>query len=207
MNLFKVVSPWLKIAFERVGKPEIINLPDVLRPGGSGAIITCNHIGWADSLWLAYAVHPRQLRHMSKHELFDQPVTKWVLEQVGSIPIDRANPLPSSIKTAVEVLQNGEIILIFPSGTRNERSTAFKRGAATIALHARVPLVPAFFQGPKQMEIAHLLNRPHIGVAFGAPIPTIGLSGGKEAIIDLTQQIQIATNELRSNATSQLLAA
>lgn len=207
MNVFKVVSPWLKIAFERVGKPEIINLPDVLQPGGPGAIITCNHIGWADSLWLAYAVYPRQLRYMSKHDLFDQPVTKWVLEQVGSIPIDRANPLPSSIKTAVEVLQNGEIILIFPSGTRNERNTSFKRGAATIALLARVPLVPAFFQGPKQMKIAHLLNRPDIGVTFGAPIPTVGLSGGKEATIALTQQIQIATNELRSIATSELLAA
>jgi 1-acyl-sn-glycerol-3-phosphate acyltransferase len=207
MNLFKVVSPWLKIALERVGKPGIINLPDVLQPGGPGAIITCNHIGWADSLWLAYAVYPRQLRHMSKHDLFDQPITRWVLKQVGSIPVNRVNPLPGSIKTAVEVLQNGEIILIFPSGTRNETKTAFKRGAATIALLARVPLVPAFFKGPKQMEIAHLLNRPHIGVAFGAPIPTLGLAGGKEEIIALTQQIQIATNKLGSNATSQLLAA
>ena len=47
------------------------------------------------------------------------------------------------------------IILIFPSGTRSEENIAFKRGAATIALHARVPLVPAFFQGPKQMQVAH----------------------------------------------------
>ena len=182
MNLFKVVSPLLKIAFERVGKPEIINLPDILRLGGTGAIVTCNHIGWADSLWVAYAVHPRQLRHMSKHELFDQPLTKWVLEHVGSIPVDRVNPLPSSIKTAVGNLQNGEIILIFPSGTRSETNNSFKRGAATIALHARVPLVPAFFYGPKQMEVAHLLNRPHVGVAFGAPIQRLICPPGRRQL-------------------------
>jgi len=207
MNLFKVVSPCLKIAFERVGKPEIINLPEILRLGGTGAIITCNHIGWADSVWLSYAVHPRQLRHMAKYELFDQPLTKWVLEHVGSIPVDRANPLPSSIKSAVEILQNDEIILIFPSGTRSETNTTFKRGAATIALSARVPLIPAFFQGPKQIEVAHMLNRPHVGVVFGAPIPTIDLMAGKQTIIDLTQQIQTATNELRSNTKFKIPAA
>jgi 1-acyl-sn-glycerol-3-phosphate acyltransferase len=35
------------------------------------------------------------------------------------------------------MLQHGEIILIFPSGTRSEENIAFRRGAATIALHAR----------------------------------------------------------------------
>ena len=207
MNVLKVVSPGLKIALERVGKPDVTNLPDVLRPGGPGAIITCNHIGWADSIWLAYAVYPRQLRHMSKHDLFDQPVSKWVLEQVGSIPVNRANPLPSTIKTAVEILRNGEVLLIFPSGTRSKASSAFKRGAATIALQARVPLVPTFFQGPKQIEVAHLLNRPHVGVAFGTPIPTADLAGGKETIIALTHQIETATNELRSITNFELLAA
>lgn len=207
MNMMKAVSPALKIALERVGKPEIINLPDVLRLGGTGAIVTCNHVGWADSLWLTYAVHPRQLRHMSKQELFNQPLTKWVLGHVGSIPIDRADPLPSSIKVAVDILQNGEVILIFPSGTRSEVNISFKRGAATIALHARVPLVPAFYQGPKQMEIAHLLNPPRVGVTFGAPIPTANLSVGKETIIALTRQLQLATDELRSIANFELAAA
>ncbi|MGB8093488.1 MAG: lysophospholipid acyltransferase family protein [Pseudolabrys sp.] len=86
----------------------------------------------------------------------------WGYMSGGSLPIDRADPSPSSIKAAVDMLQHGEIILIFPSGTRSEENIAFKRGAATIALHARVPLVPAFFQGPKQMQVAHLLHRPPI---------------------------------------------
>ncbi len=146
---------------------------------------------------MAYAVYPRQLHYMSKEELFNSTLSRWVLKHAGSLPIDRADPSPSSIKSAIEMLQHGEIILIFPSGTRSEENIAFKRGAATIALRARVPLVPAFFHGPKQMQVAHLLHRPPIRVTFGSPIPTSELSFGKETTIDLTRQLQAAIGELR----------
>ena len=112
-----------------------------------------------------------------------------------------------SIKTAVDILQHGEIILIFPSGTRSEVNIAFKRGAATIALHARVPLVPAFYQGPKHMQVAHLMHRPRIRVTFGAPIPTAELAFGKETMIALTRQLQAAIDELQSIANSERSAA
>lgn len=63
MNVLAVISPGLKLLFERVGKREVINQPDLFRFGGTGAVIVCNHAGWADSLWMAYAVDPRQLRY------------------------------------------------------------------------------------------------------------------------------------------------
>jgi len=207
MNVLSVISPGLKVLFERVGRPEIINRPDFFGLGGSGAVIACNHVGWADSLWMAYAVYPRQLRYMSKQELFGSTMSRWVLKHGGSMPIDRLDPLPSSIRTAVEIVQNGEIILIFPSGTRSQESIAFKRGAAAIALHARVPLVPALFEGPKQMQVAHFLHRPRIRVTFGLPIPTVELSLGKQTTIDLTRKVQAAIGELRVAAGLRLLAA
>ena len=207
MNMLSVISPGLKVLFERVGKPIIINRPELFSLGRTGAVIACNHVGWADSLWMAYAVYPRQLRFMSKQELFGSMLSRWILEHSGSVPIDRADPSPSSIKTAVDILQRGEIILIFPSGTRNEENIAFKRGAATIALRARVPLIPAFFQGPRQIQVAHLLDRPSIGVTFGAPIETVGLPFGKGTTINLTRQLQAAIEELRSAASSKLIAA
>ena len=207
MSVLSVVSPGLKVLFERIGKPEIINQPEVLRVGGTGAVIACNHVGWADSLWIAYAVYPRQLRYMSKKELFSVPLTRWVLQHGGSIPIDRVEPSPSSIKTAIDILRRGEIILIFPSGTRSEENAAFKRGAATVALHARVPLVPAFYQGPKHMHIAHIMGRPRIQVTFGAPITTTLLPLGKETTADLTRQLQAVIGELRSIANPNLAAA
>jgi 1-acyl-sn-glycerol-3-phosphate acyltransferase len=129
---------------------------------------------------MAYAVYPRQLRCMSKEELFGSPLARWILHHGGSVPIDRTNPSLSSIKTAIDILQNGEIILIFPTGTRKAaNATAFKRGAATVALHAGVPLVPAFYEGPKNMRMGHIMHRPRIRVTFGAPIPTTELPLGR----------------------------
>jgi 1-acyl-sn-glycerol-3-phosphate acyltransferase len=207
MNVLTAISPGLKVLFERVGKPEVVNRPDLFRLGGTGAVIACNHVGWADSLWMAYAVYPRQLRYMSKQELFSPSLSRWILEHVGSIPVDRVEPSPSSIKIAVDILRQGGVILIFPSGTRSYENIAFKRGAAAVALHARVPIVPAFFQGPKQMQVAHLLHRPPIRVTFGSPIPTAELPFGKATTIELTRQLQVAIGELRSIADSKQFAA
>jgi len=90
MNVLAVTSPTLKVIFERIGKPEVLNRPDFLRLSGTAAVIACNHVGWADSLWMAYAMYPRQLRHMSKQELFGSGLSRWVLKHGGSVPIDRA---------------------------------------------------------------------------------------------------------------------
>jgi 1-acyl-sn-glycerol-3-phosphate acyltransferase len=207
MSLLTAISPGLKALFDRIGKAEVIDRPPVLQLGGAGAVIACNHAGWADSLWMAYAVYPRQLRYMSKEELFGSPLARWVLRQGGSIPIDRAGPSPSSIKAAVDILQNGEIILIFPSGTRTAHNAAFKRGAATVALHARVPLVPAFYEGPKHMQMGHVMHRPRVRVTFGAPIPTTDLLLGKATALALTHQLECAIAELKPTVNLDLSAA
>ena len=200
MNVLTVASPALKVLFERVGKPHVVDRPDILRLGGPGAVIVCNHVGWADSLWVSYALYPRQLRYLSKQELFGSMVTRWVMQNSGFISIDRAEPAPSSIKAAIDVLRRGEVMLIFPSGTRSAGGTAFKRGAATIALHAQVPIVPAFYEGPKEMQMAHLMGRPRIQVTFGPAIPTAGLPVDKATARALTNRLHAAIEQLRAGA-------
>jgi 1-acyl-sn-glycerol-3-phosphate acyltransferase len=65
MSLLSVVSPGLKVLFDRIGKPKVAYRPPVLRLGGTGAVIARNHVGGADSLWMAYAVYPRRLRYLA----------------------------------------------------------------------------------------------------------------------------------------------
>jgi 1-acyl-sn-glycerol-3-phosphate acyltransferase len=208
MNMVTVASPALKAVFGRLGVVNVIDRPDILGAGGPGAVIVCNHVGWADSLWLGYAMYPRPLRFLSKQELFDTPMSKWLFEHSGCIAIDRGEPSPSSIKTVVDVLRGGEVILIFPSGTRQRENAVFKRGAATIALHAQVPLVPAFYRGPQRMRMAHLIDRPRIEVAFGAVIPTVGLAIDRTSASRLTGELKAAIDQLdhrngASTATTQ----
>ena len=201
MSILGTVSPVLRLMFERVGKPEVLDRPLVLGPSGGGAVIVCNHVGWADSLWMAYAVYPRELRNMSKQELFASPLTSWVLKTCRSIAIDRGDPAPSSIKSAVESVRNGDLLLIFPSGSRS--LDVFKRGAATIALHAGVPIVPALYQGPKQMMASHVVDRPVIKIHFGPAISTTGLAAGKASAVALTEQLRESVELLRSSARAR----
>lgn len=207
MNIFSVASPALKAIFERLGKPEVFDQPALLKSGGGGAVIVSNHEGWADSLWLAYALYPRQLRFMSKQELFSTSISKWVFEQSGCIALDRADPSPSSIKSAVDVLRRGELLLVFPSGTRRAGAVTFKRGAATIALHAQVPIVPAFYRGPTHMHVSHLVGRPRVEISFGELIPTHGLRVDKANAVMLTDQLQSAIGELGMTESSHRTAA
>jgi 1-acyl-sn-glycerol-3-phosphate acyltransferase len=121
---------------------------------------------------------------------------------------DRSRRLsPSSIKAAVDILRNGEIILIFPSGTRRAQNSVFKRGAATVALHARVPLVPAFYEGPEHMHFGHVMDRPRIRVTFGAPISTTELPIERATTLALTRQVEVAIGRLRSTSNLDVAAA
>ena len=196
MDMFTIASPALKSIIGRLGRPEVIDQPAVLKPGGSGAVVVCNHVGWADSIWLAYTLYPRQLRFISKQELFHTPVMNWVFVQSGCIPIDRADPSPNSIRTAVDLLRQGEVILIFPSGTRSQDNVVYKRGAATMALHAQVPIVPAYYRGPTHMEISHLVGRPRVQISFGEIIPTLGLRPDRAMASNLTGRMQVAIEAL-----------
>lgn len=135
---------------------------------------------------------------MSKQELFASPAASWALRLGRSIAIDRVRPAPSSIKSAVEAVHNGELLLVFPSGSRN--LDAFKRGAATIALHAQAPLVPAHYKGPKDMLASHAMGRPRIEVRFGPPISTAGMAAGKAAAISLTAELYRSIEGLRCAA-------
>ena len=146
MNVLAVISPGLKVLFERVGKPEIVNRPNLFRSGGAGAVIACNQVGWADSLWMAYAVYPRQLRYMSKEELFNSTLSRWVLTHGGSLPIDRADPSPSSIKAAVDMREARKIS---PSSADCDYRTS--RSGSTCA---------------------RLLSRPEADASRASPAPT-----------------------------------
>src|SRR6266852_5229294 len=72
---------------------------------------------------------------------------------------------------------------------------------AMVALHAGVPLVPAFYQGPNDVRIAHFVQRRRVRVTFGIPIPTAGLPLGKQTTMALTRRLQAAIGELRLIAT------
>ncbi|MBD1380517.1 lysophospholipid acyltransferase family protein [Metabacillus arenae] len=137
-------------------------------PNSGGYVIACTHTGWVDVLWLGISILPLKLHYMAKKELFQKLFLKWFLSQLNAFPVDRDNPGPSTLKIPRKLLKKGEIVGIFPSGTRSSEGVPLKRGAAAIAISSNVPLIPAVYIGPSNFR--ELLKRKKPCLIFGDPI-------------------------------------
>ncbi|KRM88216.1 lysophospholipid acyltransferase family protein [Lacticaseibacillus thailandensis] len=151
------------------------------------------HRTWWDPIMFALAGAPRDYMFMAKEELFHNPIIRWILVHANGFPVNRAHPGPSAIKTPVRKLRQGQLALImFPSGSRY--SNELKGGAVLIAKMARVPLVPAVYQGP--LRFRDLLRRQRITVRFGDPIPMLTGKLDDAAQKEMGNRMQSAFDQL-----------
>lgn len=86
---------------------------------------------------------------MAKAELFKFKPFGKLLSSIGAFPVNRGKGDISSIKTALTILRSGEVMAIFPEGTRvrNNQSVTPKPGAVMLATRAKVPIVPMRIEG------------------------------------------------------------
>ena len=105
-------------------------------------ILCANHISNWDVVAL-YLACPRLINFMAKAELFKFKPLAWLLKKVGAFPVRRGENDITAIKTAMKVLKDGEVLGIFPQGTRTENDDQAKGGAVLIASKTNVPVVPA----------------------------------------------------------------
>lgn len=115
-------------------------------PESGAVILCCNHISVLDPPVLGTPL-ARKVRFMAKQELFQIPVFGRIITLLGAFPVKRGGISKESIKTTLTLLRNGEVLGIFPEGTRNNESGAVKRGAATFALRSDSKIVPVAIVG------------------------------------------------------------
>jgi 1-acyl-sn-glycerol-3-phosphate acyltransferase len=107
---------------------------------------------------------------MAKAELYWWPA-KYLLDAAGAFPVHRGLADREAIETAVRLARDGNVVVMFPEGTRRKKGLVKRHqararsGAARIALEAGVPLVPAAVAGTDQ-----LLRLGPLRVAYGAPL-------------------------------------
>lgn len=154
-----------KLVVRLFGKVEMKN-KHVL-PKNEGYIVTCTHRGWLEIVILGMCV-PKPIHFMAKKELFENKVIGRFLRSINAFPVDRENPSPSSIKQPVKLLRSGEVVGIFPSGTRAAENAPLKRGAVTISNLSKAPIVPALYVGPRTLKELRKMKKATI--IFGEPI-------------------------------------
>jgi 1-acyl-sn-glycerol-3-phosphate acyltransferase len=173
-------------------------------PKEGAYVIACTHTGWLDVLYLGIALLPTKIHYMAKKQLFQNKGIAWFLRKLNAFPVDRSNPGPSVLKIPSRLLAQGEVVGIFPSGTRIEEQTALKQGAITIAQRSKVPVIPAAYIGPNNFR--ELFSKREAYLLFGEPIHP---SSSKEerdyytnlleerinALVQQLQEKKTATNE------------
>ncbi|WP_251548637.1 lysophospholipid acyltransferase family protein [Neobacillus muris] len=188
--MYQFIGVLVKGILRLFGKIKVEN--DHHLPLSGPYVIACTHTGWVDVLYLGVTMLPVQIHYMAKKELFQKKFMAWFLKKLNAFPVDRANPGPSVLKIPHRLLAKGEVVGIFPSGTRTTEETALKQGAITIAQRAKVPIIPAAYSGPNHFK--DLLLRKKAKLVFGEPIMITEVS--KEARDYYNQLLEERLNAL-----------
>jgi 1-acyl-sn-glycerol-3-phosphate acyltransferase len=203
---FRVVSPLYLLAgaiswpFVKVGFRLRARGREHLPKGGF--VLAANHTSNFDPWPLGLPLFPqRQLRFMAKVELF-KPVLGPILKAGGAFPVRRGEGDLEAVQQAVELVREGEVVVMFPEGTRRKkglRKTHEARahtGAARIALTAEAPLVPAAIKGTERITRLEPLR-----VAYGEPIALDDLRGVEigHAAREATERLMGSIAELEAS--------
>lgn len=140
-------------------------------PSEGGVLICCNHISMHDVIVLGAASN-RQIRFMAKKELFKIPLLSQFFKAMGAFPVDRKKGDVAAIKHTINMINQGEIVGIFPQGTRHNgvhpKGTPIKNGAGLIVSRSKCTVVPASIK-TKGYKITPFFKK--VELKFGAPIP------------------------------------
>ncbi|WP_281702322.1 lysophospholipid acyltransferase family protein [Cryptobacterium curtum] len=143
--------------------------------GRSGAVVACTHASFLDIAYMYCPPRPGQwLRLMARDTLFENPITAFIFARCGGFPVTRDSADRASIKRAVRMLKEGELVGIFPEGTRRGKTNITPEvhgGAALIARMAKVPIIPAAVSNVERVKQKGHLPRPvRVDVHYGKPI-------------------------------------
>ncbi len=141
-------------------------------PKEGACIIVANHTSFLDPI-LICAIAPRIIHYITYAYFYYHPQLHWVCKRIHCIPLKKDGKDISALKKALRLLKNGELVGIFPEGSRAETGKLGKGepGVALIALKAKVPILPVGIRGayesfpkgskfPKPQRITVIFGKP-----------------------------------------------
>ncbi len=168
----------LRILFKLLLNLEVVGLENV--PLEGPLILMINHTHLIDPA-IAGGVMPREVTAMAKAESFRDPILGIIVRLYGAFPVRRGEVDLQATRRALEVLHNGQVLLMAPEGTRSKENCLQPGhdGMAFIASRANVPVLPMAITGVKDF-VPNLKNlrRTDVKVVIGRPF-RFQLSGEK----------------------------
>lgn len=166
----RIYGGWITIGAENI-------------PATGGVILAPNHISYADPPAVGSAIS-RQVHFMAKEELFKGLLGK-AIRKVGSFPVKRGTADRRAIKQALNILETGRVLCLFPEGTRSTDGNLQKAevGLGMIALKSGAPVVPVAVIGTDKVMPSggQRPKRCKMKLVFGKPLYFNDLSDANDA--------------------------
>jgi 1-acyl-sn-glycerol-3-phosphate acyltransferase len=159
-------------------------------PEGRPVILCANHTSNFDPPLLGSPLVGRRVHYMAKAELFDLPVLSWILPRISAFPVKRGGVSKDSIRLSLQLLQDNQILGIFPEGSRNNAGGIGKKGAASLALKSGATVIPSAIVGG---------YRPfrRMTLVYGLPLDISEFaSNGSAGVEEATSKIMDSIREL-----------
>jgi 1-acyl-sn-glycerol-3-phosphate acyltransferase len=191
-----IVGPIVRTAF----RPWVTGHSNIPKTGG--VIMASNHLSFIDSVFLPLMID-RQISFLAKSDYYTARGFKgWAiknfLKAAGMIPIDRSGGKASeaSLQTGLGVLARGEVLGIYPEGTRSPDGKLYRgrTGVARMILEGSVPVVPvAMIDTEKVMPVGRRIPKVRrIGIVIGEPLDFSrfqGMEGDRFILRSITDEI------------------
>ena len=160
-------------------------------PKEGNTIICSNHVHMLDSISLVIRFKTKRMtRVMAKEELFKNKIAAWAFRKAGAFPIKRGKGDTEALEVAKDYINKGDMLLMFPEGTRNglDKGVKMKKGAAILALSTNSVIVPIGIKG-------NYKPFTRVRIRIGKPITlenyTTGTSDlNPREIVDLTNKMK-----------------
>lgn len=195
MLLYRSIRLLFKGMFKTLYRAEIIGTENV--PPDGPVVLCANHISLLDPPFVGCFLQ-RRLHFMAKEELFRIPGFAWIIRQLGAFPVKRGGVSKESIKLAIKCLRDGQMLVVFPEGSRSNAGGMGKKGAASLALRSGAVVIPAAVVGSYK-----LFRRTT--VVYGKPVDLSEFTGGNsEQLEAATDKIMVAIRELLDTKKKQV---
>ncbi len=169
-------------------------------PRTGALMVVSNHVSNCDPPILGAGIASRRIRYMAKIELFSMPVG-IITRLWGAFPVRRFDADLAAMLNAERILKRGEVLGMFPEGTRSRTGVMGQPhpGTALIALRSGATVVPCAITGTEHLfdKPWRLLTKPRVTVTIGEPISLTAIRRpSEEQVSELTNQIYRAISNL-----------
>jgi len=149
-------------------------------PKAGGALVVSNHQSYLDPVVLA-VTFDRPFAFLADSYLFKIGPFAWLIRKLNAFPIEQGKGDVGAVKQTIRLLQEGEVLNVFPEGTRTKdgQLQPVLGGVALAIRRAKVPVIPAIIVGAYEAYPRHrIIPRPgRIRVIYGKPIRLDHLKG------------------------------